>query len=137
MASKQCTICQVKKTINYFPLRVKDSSSGKKGELGAICAPCIEQRKTSRKARNLKRKAGAEKAEDGDGDGKDSKIAQDLGAISLADFIEAVTEMDAPMEVCAHIDITEMVAAGAVLMLRDRANALAKAIADVLLVHWM
>lgn len=126
----------MKKTINSFPLRVKDSSGGKKGEPGAICAPCIEQRKTSRKAQNLKRKAGAEEAEDGDGDGEDGEIAQDLGAISSADFIEAVTEMDAPMEVRARVDITEMVAAGAALTLRDRADALAKAIADVLLVHW-
>ncbi|KAJ2970013.1 hypothetical protein NUW54_g12830 [Trametes sanguinea] len=129
-----CSICHVLKDLAAFPLRKKDSAGGRKGEPGAICAPCVDQRHASRQARK-KRKAEAEAHDNGDGDKEDDTVAKDLGEISAEDCLKGVKELDSPMDVRARVDISGLVLPG-VTDPRGKANCLAKALGEVLLVHW-
>ncbi|EIW59064.1 uncharacterized protein TRAVEDRAFT_19598 [Trametes versicolor FP-101664 SS1] len=128
-----CTICHVEKDLASFPLRIKSSAGGKKGEPTAICRECTDQRKESRKKRAGKRKA---ETDDGvkDGLGKDDDDEVDLGEISVAEFLDAVKESDSPVKVRAQVDIAAIAAAGATP--RERANQLADAMGNVQLLHW-
>lgn len=134
MSSQVCTICHVEKDIKAFPLRIKDSAGGRKGEPSAVCTPCVEQRKVSRTTR--KRKAAEEADNAGaDGDREDGGVVQDLGNVSGEAFISTVKAMDSPMEVCARVDITEMLPPDQ-LVPRKQADLLAKVLDAALLLHW-
>ncbi|CDO76217.1 hypothetical protein BN946_scf184894.g6 [Trametes cinnabarina] len=137
MSSKVCTICHVDKELAAFPLRQKDSAGGKKGEPGAICAPCVKQRQESRRAR--KRKAEAEAGANGeagaDGDTEAGAVGQDLGQISGHECIELVKGLDPPIDLRAQVDISDIVPPG-IADAREKANRLAEALGGALLLHW-
>lgn len=128
-----CTICRVEKDLDSFPFRIKDSAGGKKGERTAICRQCTDQRKESRKKRTGKRKAEMDDTAK-DGLGKEADDTIDLGEISLAEFLDAVKELDSPVKVRAQVDVAAIRTAGA--SPRERANRLAEAIGNVQLLHW-
>lgn len=128
-----CTICQVEKDLDSFPFRIKDSTSGKKGERTAICRQCTDQCKESRKKRTGKHKAEMDDTVK-DGLGKEGDNIIDLGEISVAKFLDVVKELDSPVKVHAQVDVAAIRMAGA--SPRKHANRLAKAIGNVQLLHW-
>ena len=132
MDSQRCDECSVAKPLTAFKPRTKDSSKGKKGEPNSKCQRCVETRNASRRTRVAKRKAEKMAA---DPDDLDKLPLVDLGAMSAAEFLEAVeVAKDLPINVRARVDVSELVQPDTAR--RERGDILAKAIGKAQDLKW-
>ena len=102
MSLKLCSDCHVKKLLKDFPLHVKDSQGGKKGELTTVCHICKERATQRRKGWKRKLKAEVDGRDMMEETGREE--AESIpGVVSFTDFVNPIRQWEAPVNVCAQV----------------------------------
>ena len=132
MSAKTCTDCHVRKPLEDFGVRVKDSQGGKKGEPTALCLACAM--KASQRRKDRKRKLIIE-ADGKDSHGADEEaLVDDLDVVSLSDFVNVLRRSESPLHIRGRIDVTPT--APLDLDGQKRADCVAVVLGEYTNLHW-
>ena len=131
MSTQTCTDCHVRKPLEDFGVRVKDSQGGKKGEPTALCLACTV--KASQRRKDRKRKFIAE-ADSKDTHGVDEGGVGDLDIISFSDLVNILQRSEFPLHIQGRVDVT--LTAPLDLDGRKRADCVAVVLGEYTNLHW-
>lgn len=123
---KKCRTCHVAKDIDAFGTRTRNTGTARAGDPNDDCQGCSEKKKSTRQARDLKRKAM---------DKEGGTAHEEVRNMELADFItllQEVSDNETDLKVC--VDVGDD--APKAWQPKERANRIKEIVEKSMQLHW-